>query len=147
MPVPVKDALRTVGSCAAQTTGLELTHLQRALELPDSQRAVLLPIGLEELGYDEFGKISALPSARRSRLFRSRAKLWSPWQADAASVPLALPPAGNRGPRNARSCVIPPGSAGLRHAALLSAFPAILIYRASGSGRESTTRPAAVEVC
>lgn len=78
-PVTFDDAVGTVCSSATQTTGLELADLQRALdELPNSQRAVLLLIGLEELGYDEVGKVLGIPVGTvRSRLFRGRAKLRS----------------------------------------------------------------------
>jgi RNA polymerase sigma-70 factor, ECF subfamily len=60
-----------------QTARLELRDLDRAIaKLPDEQRAILLIIGLEGMGYDEVATVLNLPVGTvRSRLSRGRKTL------------------------------------------------------------------------
>jgi RNA polymerase sigma-70 factor (ECF subfamily) len=76
-PVELSEAVSRLGRSADQERRLELRDLDRALaRLPEEQRALILLIGLEGLGYDEAGAVLGIPIGTvRSRVSRGRAAL------------------------------------------------------------------------
>ena len=78
MPKTVSwDANTQQGTGPSQETMLALRDLQRCLaQLPDSQREVILLVGMEQLSYEETAKVLDIPVGTvMSRLSRARAKL------------------------------------------------------------------------
>ena len=76
-PVELSEAVSRLSRSADQERRLELRDLDRALaRLPRQQRALILLIGLEGLGYDEAGVLLGIPIGTvRSRVSRGRAAL------------------------------------------------------------------------
>jgi RNA polymerase sigma-70 factor (ECF subfamily) len=71
------DAVMELGKAPNQQDSLALRDLRNALDrLPEEQRAVVLLIGLEGMGYDEAAEILNVPTGTiRSRLSRAREAL------------------------------------------------------------------------
>src|ERR1700732_30392 len=71
------DVIAEFGRPGSQMAALELGELKTAIDrLPEEQRAVLLLIGLEGMGYDETPTIMSVPVGTvRSRLSRARETL------------------------------------------------------------------------
>jgi RNA polymerase sigma-70 factor, ECF subfamily len=75
--VELSEVKEPLGSAPNQDHGLQVRDLNRALKkLPEGQRAAVLLIGLEGLGYEKVAQVVGVPVGTvRSRLSRGRQKL------------------------------------------------------------------------